>query len=67
MTTRIAPSSEDDDDNYFHEGPYCCQRCQGEGVIVTCIDDLCYGNDYCIHGDGYGTCPDCKGVGQIMP
>jgi len=48
----------DDDDEYYE-----CGRCGGTGEIVTCIDDLCHGEDQCIHGDGYGPCPDCGGKG----
>jgi protein gp37 len=41
-----------------------CQRCGGRGEIVTCPDDMCYGQEECIHGDGYSTCPDCGGDGR---
>lgn len=41
-----------------------CQRCDGEGEILICLDDLCRGQGYCIHGDGYATCPNCKGAGE---
>lgn len=40
--------------------PELCERCWGEGQIVTCPDDMCYGSDRCIHGDGYLMCPNCK-------
>jgi hypothetical protein len=39
-----------------------CHRCNGEGRILVCIDDLCQGQGECIHGDGYAVCPVCKGV-----
>jgi hypothetical protein len=42
-----------------------CQRCNGRGEIVTCIDDMCANNDECLHGDGYDTCPCCEGEGQV--
>lgn len=42
-----------------------CNRCNGTGEIVTCCDDLCANSDTCIHGDGYATCPTCKGEGFI--
>lgn len=38
-----------------------CYRCGGKGYIVTCIDDLCRGQDECIHGDGEQPCPACCG------
>jgi len=40
-----------------------CQRCGGDGFVVTCIDDMCHGQDYCVHGDGEATCPACGGHG----
>lgn len=40
-----------------------CQRCDGEGWVVVCIDDLCHANgrqpgERCIHGDGDIPCPE---------
>lgn len=32
-------------------------RCDGQGVIVTCIDDMCQGAGECMHGDGEEFCP----------
>lgn len=43
-----------DDDGY-------CQRCDNQGFIVICIDDMCRGAGECMHGDGEIVCPDCKG------
>lgn len=45
---------DDDEDDY-------CYTCDGKGYIITCIDDLCHGGDYCIHGDGETICPECHG------
>jgi hypothetical protein len=42
-----------------------CPDCWGRGYNVTCIDDLCHGGDYCIHGDGETDCDTCEGDGQI--
>jgi hypothetical protein len=42
-----------------------CERCGGEGIIITCIDDLCVGGGHCIHGDGEEVCPDCFGEGEV--
>lgn len=36
-----------------------CYRCDGQGWILTCVDDICHGLGYCIHGDGIADCPDC--------
>lgn len=52
------PEYPDDDDR----GEYCLW-CDGEGVIVTCFDDLCRARGACIHGDGEQTCPECDGRG----
>jgi hypothetical protein len=40
-----------------------CNRCSGEGWIITCWDDMCIGTGHCIHGDGEEICPDCFGEG----
>lgn len=45
---------EYDDDGY-------CELCGGEGVIITCCDDICVGSGHCIHGDGEEMCPKCFG------
>ncbi len=39
-----------------------CHNCNGTGIVVICIDDICRGQDYCMHGDGEGICPDCLGA-----
>lgn len=51
-----------DDDCY--EDSTQCHRCDGSGEINICIDDLCHGQDECIHGDGIVMCPTCKGSGD---
>ena len=40
-----------------------CEKCHGEGFIITCCDDLC--QDGCIHGDGEITCNVCHGYGEV--
>ena len=47
----------DDDDGV-------CYECNGSGWIVTCIDDLCHGQDECIHGDPPTPCPACNADGH---
>lgn len=42
-----------------------CLTCGGEGIIITCCDDICVGSGHCIHGDGEEYCPDCEGEGFI--
>lgn len=39
-----------------------CPRCGGLGF--NCIDDICHGKGYCIHGD---TCWYCEGTGVVLP
>jgi hypothetical protein len=46
--------NDEPDDFYSDEG--CCDRCNGEGWILTCCDDMCHGVGYCIHGDGMEMC-----------
>jgi hypothetical protein len=51
-----------DDDCY--DDSTQCHRCDGSGDINICIDDLCHGQDECIHGDGIVICPTCNGSGD---
>lgn len=50
----VEPSDWEDYDSY-------CEMCGGEGVIITCCDDICVGGGHCIHGDGEEMCPACLG------
>jgi hypothetical protein len=59
--------NEHDDDYFDYDDSYGCNRCDGEGLILVCIDDMCRGAGECFHGDGYATCPACKGSGEIQP
>lgn len=43
-----------------------CPTCGGLGWIQTCIDDLCQGENGCIHGDGDEVCPECEGHGEVV-
>lgn len=51
----------EDDDSYWDDDPYpdddprCI--CDGSGIRVTCIDDMCRGAGECMHGDGEELCP----------
>lgn len=52
------------DDDWFDDTDEAdCLECGGEGEFITCIDDLCYRRDVCIHGDPPTPCPSCKGTG----
>lgn len=44
--------------------PHECPHCGGGGVVMTCCDDLCHGQGYCIHGDGEEMCPACQRGGE---
>jgi hypothetical protein len=52
----------EDDSEEFADG---CYRCGGRHYLVTCIDDLCYGQDECIHGDPPTPCPVCNPKGEL--
>jgi hypothetical protein len=54
---------ERDDDDGEYLGHVTCWKCGGEGIDLFCIDDLCHGVGYCIHGDGQRPCPNCHGEG----
>jgi hypothetical protein len=41
-----------------------CYECGGRGYIVTCIDDMCHGQDECIHGDPPTPCRACNPKGE---
>lgn len=41
-----------------------CYDCGGRGWKVVCIDDLCHGEDECIHGDPPVPCRTCNRKGQ---
>lgn len=45
----------------FFEDDGCCPQCDDSGFIITCCDDLCHGQGYCMHGDGEKPCPTCGG------
>jgi hypothetical protein len=45
---------EDELDDFEPDG--YCDRCGGDGWILTCVDDMCHGLGYCIHGDGMELC-----------
>lgn len=54
---------EDDefDGGYLGES-VTCWECGGNGTIVECCDDLCHGQDWCMHGDNR-MCTGCHGNG----
>lgn len=57
------------DDGYV-DGEYLgemvtCWGCGGEGNDITCMDDLCHGQGWCMHGDGERACSECGGSGVL--
>lgn len=59
-TARVNPTFDTVEDEDFRE-PVECWNCGGKGFVIICVDDLCHGQDYCMHGDGEETCRVCKG------
>ena len=53
----------DEYDDYGGE-PQACWECGGRGWKITCCDDMCHGQDECIHGDGESACSNCGGTGD---
>jgi hypothetical protein len=53
-----------EEDEFGYEYDCTCHECNGAGFIIVCIDDLCHGAGYCIHGDGEVVCKTCKGSGE---
>lgn len=54
---------EDDYDDYDEPGAGCYE-CGGRGYVVRCIDDMCHGQDECIHGDPPTPCRVCNPKGD---
>ena len=50
----------DEGEDFDDEGEYC-YRCDNQGFIIVCVDDMCRGAGECMHGDGEAICPNCKG------
>ena len=68
MSDKIDLSNEFDrqgepfDEDDFDDGS--CYLCGGSRFIVTCCDDLCHGQGWCMHGDGNDDCPNCNKDGE---
>ncbi len=41
-----------------------CLRCQGEGIVMTCLDPHCIEQNECIH-NRYEDCPACQKQGSV--
>ena len=64
---QIMPMLALDDRWHDYDDSLPCDRCQGEGVIMVCPDDLCRNSGQCAMGgsDCFGTCYQCKGTGEV--
>lgn len=51
-------------DEEYLGGERYCWACDGRGWIVRCPDDLCHGQDECIHGDPPSPCWECNRNGE---
>ena len=62
---------DEQNDPYDPGLPYACTRCEGEGTIMVCVDDICRGGGFdgngCFHSGGYAACSACGGTGEIIP
>ena len=52
-----------DADDAYSDSSGCCE-CGGRGWVVRCIDDLCYRQGECIHGDPPSPCWNCNRDGE---
>lgn len=52
------------DEDYEYDMSNSCYDCGGRGWKVVCIDDLCHGQDECIHGDPPVPCRNCNPKGE---
>jgi hypothetical protein len=57
---RAALETVDVAEDFDDDGGYCW-KCDGQGFIIVCCDDLCHGQGFCMHGDGEVICPVCEG------
>lgn len=66
MSVWTGYSERDDEDVFGDDDGYGggCFECGGRGWIVRCIDDLCHGQDECIHGDPPSPCMNCNPKGD---
>jgi hypothetical protein len=53
----------DDDRDGEYMGHVTCWQCGGSGTVLDCCDDLCHGQDWCMHGRNL-TCKQCDGRGS---
>lgn len=59
------PEEYFDDFDEYDGGERYCYDCGGRGWKITCPDDLCHGQDECIHGDDPIPCRTCNPKGDL--
>lgn len=47
-----------------YKSEHYCNECGGRGYVVRCIDDMCHGQDECLHGDPPMPCWHCNRDGK---
>lgn len=50
---------------FEHENEVECFECNGKRFISVCLNDLCQGDEGCVHGDGNRSCLTCGGAGHL--
>lgn len=55
---------EPEDFDGYDEPGSGCYECGGRGYVNRCIDDMCHGQDECIHGDPPIPCFVCNRNGE---
>lgn len=64
MSEPMDSSVEYLDEGEYAGGEYYCWDCGGRGWKITCPDDLCHGEDECIHGNRPKPCRTCNRNGE---
>ena len=64
VAPRSIESEWDDDEARYLGDAVTCWGCGGEGNEVACVDDLCHGQGWCMHGDNR-PCRECGGEGVL--
>lgn len=61
----MTPEHQQEESDYEYDGgENYCWSCDGRGWKITCPDDLCHGEDECIHGDPPTPCWECNRNGE---
>jgi hypothetical protein len=62
--TVLNDDGDEADDGVYFGDLVTCWSCGGDGNKIACCDDLCHGQDYCMHGDNFA-CDECDGRGFL--